>query len=329
MEDCIAVLLAAEEVNLVHEDILGISRQTGGLFNFLLRVETSHGVFFYKQYLDNEPNALYDPPKIPASARALLACEVQRLALESTRLLGTTVIPKIVHFDHERSAFLMTEADGGNPLIDLLSSGEIPDVMIVQLPKVLACLHQATYGRFPQDSFYGNRAFRDFKLQLQYDDIASRLDQKESDVILRCREHYQACSDCVTHGDINSRNILVGQHTIEVIDFEQSHLGTPAYDLAYILSEVFISMECFGQSTTSSCVISQFLDNYFEYFHAVDRDKVETEMTVHFVVQTLYRFWGPSRASWTFYVEDGDRERIIRRSRSLLFGKGPISELLK
>ena len=328
MRDCIEVLLATEEIALVRDDIVNISRQTGGLFNFLLRIETSHGIFFYKQYLDNELNAIYKPPEIPASVRAALAYTVQNLARESTQLVGKTVVPRIINFDRERNAFLMLEADGDKPLIDFLSDGRIPNAVLVQLPRALASLHQTTYRKFSQDPSYRNRDFRDFKLKLQYDDIASLLNEKESDIVLKCKEHYQNCLDCITHGDINSRNILVGEQTIGIIDFEQSHLGAPAYDLAYILSEIFISLECFGGKNASNYVISQFLDNYFEYFHAADRDEVETEITTHLAVQTLYRFWGPSRDSWTFYVGESEKVRIVQRSRKLLLEQGTISNVL-
>ncbi|WP_437931892.1 aminoglycoside phosphotransferase family protein [Sorangium sp. So ce291] len=328
LEDCIAVLLDAESLNVSRDDIVSIDKQAGGLFNFLLRVETTRGVFFYKQYLDNQSNEIYNVPKIPASERSNLACEVQRLASESITPLGMAAVPDILHFDRKRSAFLMQKAAGDCPLIDRLSAGQIPDVVVVQLPKVLACLHQSTYGRFSEDSIYGNREFRDFKLRLQYDDIAQRLDRNEADIVMDCRARYQSRSDCVTHGDINSRNILVDHRSVGVIDFEQSHLGTPAYDLAYILSEIFISAECFGKVGLGE-LISRFLDNYFEHFSAANRREVETEITKHLAVQAIYRFWGPSRASWTFYVNSDIQERIIRRCRNLLLEDGAVTELVR
>jgi Ser/Thr protein kinase RdoA (MazF antagonist) len=325
LEDCLSVTMDGLKIH--REDILDVIPQAGGLFNFLLRVETSGGVYFFKQYLNDVSNGVFNPPKIPASTRAQLACEVQELASAATRSLRGEVIPTIIRFDRARNAFLMTKAAGDRPYIDFLSTGQRPSVLFDQLPKVLGHLHQSTFGKYSRESIFGNTAFRDFKLKIQYDDIAARLSEEQAKVVLRCKADYQARMDCVTHGDINSRNIMVGPDTIGVIDFEQSHLGTPAYDLAYILCEVFISLEASGDSNEFGTVVTKFLDRYFECFHAADRDSVESEITPHLAIQTLYRFWGPSRNSWTFYVDEASKDRIIRRAQVLLMEEGPIRNL--
>lgn len=328
LDDCVAVVTGAAGLNLAESDILSVTRQTGGLFNFLLRVETGKGLFFFKQYLDGVPNATFKPPEIPASRRAELAYEVQREATEATAS-REDVVPPIVHFDRRRSAFLMRPANGERPLIELLSSGEIPEVAVTQLPRALGSLHQATYGKHQPPSLYDNVRFRDFKLNLQYDDIAARLEPAESEAVLTCKKLYQNRQVCVTHGDPNSRNVVVGEKTMGLFDFEQSHLGSPAYDIAYLLSEYFIAAETFGRRPEHVADINAFLDNYFEVFTAEERTDVELETTHHLAVQIIYRFWGPSRASWTFYVPDADKERIVASARRILAREPqPVSRLL-
>jgi thiamine kinase-like enzyme len=222
----------------------------------------------------------------------------------------------------------MARASGERPLNDALSRGEQPQAFFEQLPIVLARLNESTFGRFAPDTVYGNTTFRDFKLKIQYDDVAARLESAEAAIVMACKESYQRDASCVLHGDINSRNILVGPGALGVIDFEQSHLGSPAYDLAYILCELFISLENFGGEGASHAPIRMFLDRYFSRFCALARGEVETLMTKHLAVQAIYRFWGPSGASWTFYVDEPNRERLIRAARSLLFRDGPLSEVL-
>jgi hypothetical protein len=63
----------------------------------------------------------------------------------------------------------------------------------------------------------------------------------------------------------NSRNIIASELEIRVIDFEQSHLGTPAYDLSYILCELLISMETFGAGSQFGKTLGAFLDRYFAH----------------------------------------------------------------
>lgn len=322
LDDCLAVVAAG--LGLAREEIVRIEPQTGGLFNYLLRVETPSSTYFFKQYLDDVDNPIYTPPAIPAVDRAALAAQVQQLAAEAT----ASVVPEIVHVDRERAAFLMTEAAGDKPLNDYLSHGELPASVLTELPGVLARLHQSTYLRFAPASIFGNTGFRDFKLGLQYDDITPHLSAAETERVLDCRRAYQDRTVCVTHGDINSRNIIASDATVGVIDFEQSHLGAPAYDLSYILCEVLISLETFGRGAEVGAVIETFLDHYFEHFDAESRESVENEMTQHLAIQTLYRFWGPSRAAWTFYVDDASRARILDRSRTLLMTDGPVTAAL-
>lgn len=325
LADCLALARAALGVDPAAA--LDVTRATGGLFNLVLRVAAPGGVWFWKQYLDDVPNPTYDLPRIPAASRARLACDVQRLAAEATRPLGD-VVPAIVAHDEDRCAFVMASAAGDHPLIDALSAGRCPAVVLDRLPRALALLHQATHGKFAPGSRFANTEFRDFKLGLQYDGVARQLPRPEAEVVMACKQRYQRRADCVVHGDLNSRNIIVGRGTLGVIDFEQAHLGAPAYDLAYILCELVISLEAAGEGARAAPVIDGFLERYTAQLPAASRADLERELTPHLAIQILYRFWGPSRSSWTFYVDDVCRARVIARARRLLMASGPATQLL-
>lgn len=327
LADCLALLNADgySEEKIQPKDI---KLQTGGLFNFLLRVETEKDVVYFKQYLDNVPNSTYTPPSIPARDRAQLAYEVQKLASDASLREGLKVVPDLIIFDPALSAFLMREANGNQTLVEFLSKGEIPEILLTQLPVALACLHQATYKRFPISSIFGNREFRDFKLNLQYDGILPFVNEAEGDSVMRCKQQYQEKAECVTHGDINSRNILVGGNSIGVIDFEQSHLGSPAYDVAYILSELMISSYQYSKSKYFGNILNSFLNNYFTIFDESKRYEIELEITQHLAIQVIYRFVGPSRASWTFYVDEDKKLDILQRCRDMLLEYKPVSSII-
>ena len=317
LADCLTLLKSANKADLDNEP-KEIILQTGGLFNFLLRVETSTRTVYFKQYLDNVPNATYNPPKIAAKIRAQLAYDVQKIAANATLSKGLSVVPDLIFFDEELSAFLMTEASGKTTLIDFLSKGNIPDNFLSQLPVALACLHESTYGKYGPDSIYGNQEFRDFKLNLQYDGIIPFLSSVEAKAVMDCKKLYQQKFECVTHGDINSRNILIGDVNIGIIDFEQSHLGSPSYDLSYILCELVISAYQFHKHEKLGLLITTFLDQYFNTFTSGDRSEIEREITKHLAIQTIYRFVGPSRSSWTFYVDEKVKDVLINRCKKML-----------
>lgn len=328
MDDCLSMVLSCGPLDVGRRDIKKITRQSGGLFNFLLKIETTKGNIYFKQYLDGEPNEIYSPPAIPANTRSMLAYKVHEISFTATVGLGN-VVPKILQYDHEKCALLMTEAAGRSPLITLLAKGEIPESVLTVLPSILAELHTETNGRFGEDSIYDNSIFRDFKLDLQYDGIVKYLTKQEEKLVLDCKEQYRSRKLCVTHGDINSRNILVGENCLSVIDFEQSHLGAPAYDISYILCEILISVISHGHISDLKIIVSKFLDSYFESSASVDRLNVETEITQHLAIQTMYRFWGPSHLSWTFFVNEDRKGLIIEYCRKLLRAYGPITQMLK
>lgn len=309
-------------------DIVRISQQNGGLFNYLLRVETGHRIFFFKQYLDGVSNALFQLPNVPASSRSQLAYEVQCIALAASSEILPGAVPAVLYYDTERNALLMSEANGDTPLIELLGAGFISSQLSTSLPTWLALLHQKTYGVYTADSLFGNRTFRDFKLGLQYDDIAARLDTDAARRVIACKTEYMGQARCVTHGDINSRNILLNDRCLSIIDFEQSHLGTPVYDRAYILCEIYISLVAAGQETRFLEFLESFLDTYLATFDRESKMQIDEELTCHFAVQVIYRFWGPSRRSWTYYVDDGAAERVVKLARRMLLAEKPLTRVV-
>lgn len=320
LEDCLALTSKL----FLRDDIYKIEPQSGGLFNYLLRIETRRGNYFFKQFLDDTKNPIFNVPNIAATKRSNLAYEVQRLA---AAVNGLNTVPEILIFDRQRNAFLMAEASGKTALIEYLRVGVIPETLINHLPHLLGTLHQSTYGRYGCHSIFANTEFRDFKLKIQYDDIAKLLSPNESKFILEFKKSYQIKTLCVTHGDINSRNILIDENALGIIDFEQSHLGSPAYDLAYILSEIFISRINKGWNDESMSLISSFLSHYFQSFYAVNRDLVENEMIKHLAIQVIYRFWGPSHKSWTFYLDEANRNLIIRKARDILMDADTVDQV--
>jgi Phosphotransferase enzyme family len=293
-------------------EVISISRPQGGLFNYLLRVETTKGVFFFKKYLDSTTTPLFSPPEIPASDRASLAVMVQKIA---ARTMSTEdhLVPDILAFDTTANAFLMEAAPAPQPLITYLSQGSVPNVIPNKLAPALAHLHSGTTSTYEHLSPLHNTEFRNFKLGLQYHDMAYMLGGTAGALIEEFVADYKHKQQCMTHGDLNSRNILLCTedfNSVMVIDFEQAHLGTPAFDLGYLLSELFIAAYHF-ESIGLMAAIRQFLDSYFEVFGENKRTTVEVEATMHTAAQMLYRFRGPSNASWTFYVDEDSRNRIL------------------
>jgi streptomycin 6-kinase len=320
--DCLCVL---DRAGIPRDEIISISRAQGGLFNFVLRVDTLRAVLYFKQYLEVTQSPIFDPPSTPRSRRLRHACRSHQCVRLAVASYSDDIVPEILVSDRSRSAILMKAAAASTPLIEYLSAGKIPQSILTTLPQVLASIHNATFDK-PPDRYTANLILRDYKLSLQYDGILKHLAKHHAEIVILCKHQYQKRRCCLAHGDLNSRNILVDTSSLGIIDFDQSHLGSPEYDLAYLLCELFVSLFCHQGSILQ---LLGFLDEYFSVFQHMQRRELEVLITNHLAVQTLYRFWGPSRASWTYYVEPTQRRRVIKAVLSWLSRDPlPISALL-
>ena len=112
--------------------------------------------------------------------------------------------------------------------------------------------------------------------------------------------------NCLVHGDLCSINILLSKNDkIHLIDFEDSHIGHPAFDLGYLLSEFFVARINFPEQTTNiNDIVREFLDDYFKIFNKESRDFIEKEITPHTASMMIYRVFGLSKDSFTSYIKD-------------------------
>jgi aminoglycoside phosphotransferase (APT) family kinase protein len=118
----------------------------------------------------------------------------------------------------------------------------------------------------------------------------------------------------LTHGDLCSINIFLHgkeETKIHLIDFEDAHIGTPSFDIGYLLSEYFVAGENFSEKKKEIYQnMQEFLDTYFLTFNKQDRNTVEVESTMHVASMMLYRTFGLSKDTFSKYIKDD----IVRNS---------------
>jgi aminoglycoside phosphotransferase (APT) family kinase protein len=300
-----------------------VEQQQGGLFNHVLRIDTDRGQWFTKQYTDRNVSTVFNPPRIPKENRATLAYEIQALA---ARLDAEEQGVPAVYFEQAHCTLWIKGVASPRPLIDFLSTGSAPLEAMRTVGRVLGRLHQQTFGQahLIDNPHYRNEEFRDFKLGLQYLRLAEQIPEHMRQPVIDLVEDYRRSQVAVLHGDINSRNIVVGLGNpapVGVIDFEQSHVGHPAYDLSYFLSELVIALLFFrSESHVLRLAIDAFLREYFKYFNRISIPDLMLKTMPHLAVQIAYRFLGPSKNSWTFYVKEEERrDEILAWSYKLFF----------
>lgn len=304
-----------------------LTRIEGGLFNDIYRWvvgkenETGHEVAYYlKQYQNSHRSNVFMPPAIDKKIRCSLAFKVHRLFNTINDDLNITTR---IHQMEQYDLLVIQGVNHAKPLIDYLASGEILGQPLALLMKGIARLHlTGAKQAFIKDEFYANTVFRDYKLQLQYYDLAAGL-EADADLkraIITLADRYKTQKYTVLHGDLNSRNIIVNAQdkSFGVIDFEQSHIGHPVYDLAYILAEVYMS--CLYHGLDADVLVSRLLQAYAKSNATIDVGRIMGEFKKHLGVQILYRLYGPSKASWSFYMSDAERRlQIIEAAKALIF----------
>ncbi|MGB3510604.1 MAG: aminoglycoside phosphotransferase family protein [Microcoleaceae cyanobacterium] len=296
-----------------------IREQKGGLFNQVYFVDAGYQSWFVKIYLDKNVSKVFQPPQISRQRRAKLAFEVQKLAFElcNRGSLFTNILPAKVCFDEADSILFVKGLTPGNDLIEFIAEGLPPSGYLSGVLQSLGYLHSYTFNleRYISSSMYKNTVFRDYKLGLQYTNIAKELNSAQREVIHRLVEDYKTQTYCVLHGDINSRNIIIPKHknqTGVIIDFEQSHIGNPVYDIAYILCEFLISgLNHVDNSVIIDKQIQSAMLRYLEVFDIFLIANFQRDLILHLLIQGRYRFLGPSKNSWTFYVKETRKTKIL------------------
>lgn len=296
--------------------------------NVVLKAETNQGEYYYKQYRDFDTLTDYSPPTIPKELRAQIARRVQMLATASFTS-NYQMVPAIIA--HTKTSFLMEAVPNAQSLHSYLVRGTCPKEVITTLPRALAKFHNHSFASHPDiRTLLDDTTFRDYKLELQYEKMADIVGGIESKQLLDFVSDYKQIKDTLLHGDINSRNILVTeQGTVHVIDFEQAHLGSSAYDLSFILSELYIASRQYKRRSSMRTICTEFVRNYFDALELRPIVDTAREATTHLAAQILYRFEGPSRHVWTGHIDQSIKAESIAFAKSLLRHKPqPIYDVI-
>lgn len=325
IEQCKKLIFLVEKI---HYSEIAYKISGGGVWNnVLLKISTPNKSYYFKKYkeLDQIPN--YCPPKISVSKRSKIARTIQRIA--SVELIDKyQIVPSVLA--HDRSSFLMDYVEKSKQLYDFISTGEFPKDIITVLPTALAKFHNSTFNKGIWPKELNDSTFKNYKLSLQYSGITDGLSKEKKEIIQKFENEYKNKKLCVVHGDLNSRNILINQEKmISIIDFEQAHLGSPAYDLAFILSEMFISYMQFGQTEETKKNLLKFIKKYLKSLKKYNSDEVAREATNHLAAQIIYRFQGPSAKYWSNYVSNENKIKIINIAIDMIkVSPAPVYEII-
>jgi hypothetical protein len=300
---------------------------TGVWNNVVIEAVSSQQTYYFKQYREFKDIPNYSPPSIPAEQRAQVAQIAQTAAAESF-IDGYRLVPTVLARDD--TAFIMEAVPEADNLLGYLSTGRCPKAITATLPAALAHFHNTARSEYYIDTPLSDNHFRDYKIDLQYRNVAQSLDPEKGQILRDFAEWYKQQQECMAHGDLNSKNVLLTSGgTAHVIDFEQAHLGTAAYDLAFILSELFIAEVQHNQNPAFHNLSRIFAERYIGELEGYDRSKVAKEATLHLAAQIIYRFTGPSHKVWTSYVTNEARKEALEKATAhITIEPEPVTAIL-
>lgn len=310
--ECIALV---SKINGATECV-NINQKDAGVWNnIVLEVITGDKLYFFKKYRKLTKITNYLPPNISSKWRAKVAIFAQSEASRSF-IDEYKLVPKILVKNN--TSFVMEGIPNERPLLYFLSKGQCPESVTTVFPRALARFHNNTLGRKHFPDIFLDLTFRDYKLNLQYNNMSTLLSVEHGQILVDFVNEYKQRLLCMVHGDLNSKNVLIGDgDRVYVIDFEQSHIGSPSYDLAFILSEIFIASIQYKNSPSLKDACRLFTENYFNVFQE-DALTYAKEATMHLATQIIYRFYGPSHLVWTSYVNSDQRTEILKFAESLV-----------
>jgi len=203
----------------------------GGVSNVVLLIETDSRRVVVKQALGRLRVAdLWEAPvgRIVTEARAL------RFAAH----VLTGEVPEVL--DVDPAAHAMTIAAAPAEWVswkDRLLNGTIEVDIADRLGVALAALHNA-----PTDSadwLDQPAAFRALRVDPYHHAVAARMPNVARPIReLAAEMAVQRC--CFVHGDYSPKNVLVGDESLWLIDFEVAHLGDPTFDVAFLLNHLLL-----------------------------------------------------------------------------------------
>jgi thiamine kinase-like enzyme len=295
-----------------------LEEAVGGLFNQVVKVQSSDGIYYLKRFTDQASSGTFPPLPTTASQRFNVASSWHELATKASYLCNPVQVPEVIALHTDFHVIAMSSVEGQPLYEELKKSTPQCELSLPSLIDWLATFHELSL-KPKKPLLEASAPFKCFKIDLQYTQILSELSDAVQVTSKSFINDYLCREEEPVHGDINSRNILVADKgKVAVIDFEQGHYGEGIYDLAYILCEYVIRHLEAGTSPES--LLNMAWSQYSLKRKWGERGEEYFRWRIHLGFQTLYRLVGPSRKVWTGHLSAEAADSVRNWSISQLTG---------
>ena len=305
--------------------VSGISAQSalveleGGNLNHVWRIRSDSGMTYILKYappyVASVPEIALDDSRIEFEGRILRALR-SRSEFSQMEAFGVRP-PEILGQDSSRHFLLMEDVGIGNNLLQAMqTTDDRVESYAGRLGAYIAELHAQTYKNIWFAERFANLPVQQTRMQVQYNgclEFCRRGRVPDTEKIgSRCRElgqKFNSIGKCLIMGDLWPYSILMGFKEIRLIDWELTHFGRPAQDVAHLAAHLWMMVHR-STSRTQRDRIKNFRSAFMEgYMTRVAKLKPELitdedrrEFQIHFGAEILARTLGSFQHN---YLYDG------------------------
>ena len=291
----------------------------GGNLNFVWRIHRSARksaiIKYAPPYIATKPDIFLDDSRIVFEGRILEAFQSRR-ELKALMKLGVRP-PEFIGLDVRRRLLLMEDVGSLPDLHRAVRDSDFNSKFLAgQLGQFIAHLHGQTHQSAWFAENIANFAVQQTRLQVQYRgcyEFARRAGFSEAKEIgYRCRhlgEKFNAVGTCLIMGDLWPASILVDHDRLRLIDWELTHFGRPAQDVAHLCAHLWMMAHRSNDSGEKDRILRfqhAFIRSYFDTLETHNTDlftgEDERDFQTHFGAEILARTVGEFQNG---YLYDG------------------------
>jgi 5-methylthioribose kinase len=235
-------------------------------------------------------------------------------------------VPEVLAHDPASGSFAMSYLEPASHPVwkGLLRDGQVDIGFTAAVGRTIGEIHQATSDDVSLRSrFATDRIFHPIRLEpyleataLQHPGVADRLHELSRRTL--------ATKQCLVHGDVSPKNILVGPTGPVFLDAECAWYGDPAFDLAFCLNHLLL--KCVWNRAASPALLNAFEALGKAYLSQVRwTSRRELEARAAQILPALFLARVDGKSPVEYITSEPDKDLV--RSTALPLIKNPVQEL--
>jgi aminoglycoside phosphotransferase (APT) family kinase protein len=279
------------------------TRLTGGVSSDIWRIEQGGRSLVVKRAL--EKLRVAEDWRAPVTRNA---AEAQWLAVVQGIL--PAVVPRVLYHDEAAGLFVMDYLPPGTTPVwkARLLAGEVDPAFAEAVGRTVGRIHAATSGQPELAQRFDNAAaFHALRIAPYLEASAARHPGLAA-TIGAVAAATAARRDCLIHGDVSPKNILVGPEGPIVLDAECATWGDPAFDLAFCLNHLLLKGVHAGDPEPLRQSFVRLAEGYFAEAASLDGEAIEARAVALLPALFLARIDGKSPVE--YITADADRDLV-------------------